>query len=428
MPKLIRKIGYGIFTTGLYFFNSGAYAAQDPCSAVFSDLVSSEFSVTAAQRDLISTCSQFENANEQLTPYQALAQSTLALSIANQQFRNVKNRLMVLRRGLTGGIDSTGLTGDSSVPILPASLSQLGAPALGGGAGGDEESPFDKLGIFVNGNFGVGDKDGTDRELGFEYDSQGVTAGIDYRFTDNFVLGTTFGYNSINSDFDAARGDLNLDGYSFSIYSTYYNDDFYLDSIFSGGWNDYDTRRHILLPGFSQTADGNTEGNDYSFNITGGYDFHNDGLNYGPYGRISYQNIQIDGYREQPSNPDGPGFGSLATIDKQNAVSLQSALGGQLSYAVSTSFGVLMPTARAEWIHEFHDGSRPLNWRFSSVPSQSTPFSNASDGSDRNFANLGAGFSATFTHGASAFLFYEAMVGRENISEHSINAGVRAEF
>lgn len=333
---------------------------------------------------------------------------------------------MLLRRGATGGIEVSGLNDNFTSQLLPASLSQLSGRSIGGGAG-DNDSPFDKLGVFVNGNFGVGDKNGTDRELGFEYDSQGVTAGVDYRFTDNFVLGGTFGYNAIKSDFDASRGNLNLDGYSFSLYSTYYNDDFYLDSIFSGGWNDYDTRRQLQLPGFNQTAKGNTQGNDYSFNITSGYDFHKQGLTYGPYGRVSYQNIQIDGYQENPSNPGAPGFGSLATIDKQNADSLQTALGGQLSYAISTSFGVLIPTARAEWVHEFNDGSRPLNWRFSSVPTQ-TSFSNSSDGLNRNFANLGAGLSATLAHGTSAFLFYESMVGRNTISEHSINAGVRAEF
>ncbi|MEC4748726.1 autotransporter outer membrane beta-barrel domain-containing protein [Methylomicrobium sp. Wu6] len=427
MPKLVRCIGYGILTTGLSFVSSEVYAAQDPCTAALSDLVQSELSLTSAQQDLVSTC-QSPNAGDQLTPFQALAQTTLAFSVANQQFRNVKNRLTLLRRGATGGIDVSGLNGNSTSQLLPSSLSQLSGQQFGGGASGDKESPFDKLGVFVNGNFGVGDKNGTNRELGFGYDSQGVTAGVDYRFTDNFVFGGTFGYNSIKSDFDASRGDLNLDGYSFSLYSTYYNDDFYLDSIFSGGWNDFDTRRNIQLPGFNQTAKGKTQGNDYSFNITGGYDFHDQGLTYGPYGRVSYQNVQIDGYQENPSNPGASGFGSLATIDKQNADSLQTALGGQLSYAISTSFGVLMPTTRAEWVHEFHDGSRPLNWQFSSVPTQQTPFSNASDGSSRNFANLGAGLSATFTHGTSAFLFYEAMVGRANISEHSISAGLRAEF
>jgi outer membrane lipase/esterase len=427
MAKLIRRIGFGVLTTGLSFVNPEAYAAQDPCSAIFSDLVQSEFSVTPAQQDLITTCSSYENANDQLTPFQALAQTTLAISIANQQFRNVKNRLMLLRRGATGGIDVSGLNPHAG-SYTPTALSGLGGQPLGGGASADEGSPFDRLGVFVNGNFGAGDKNGTDRELGFEYDSQGVTAGVDYRFTDNFVLGGTFGYNSIKSDFDTSRGSLDLDGYSFSLYSTYYKDDFYLDTIFSGGWNDFDSRRHIQLPGFNQTANGKTQGNDFSFNVTGGYDFHEQGLTYGPYGRVSYQNVQIDGYQESPSNSGAAGFGTLATIGKQNAVSLQTALGGQLSYAISTPFGVLMPTARAEWVHEFHDGSRPLNWSFSSVPNQTTLFTNVSDGADRNFGNLGAGLSATFPHGASAFLFYEAMVGRDNLAEHSINAGVRAEF
>lgn len=425
MPNSIRRISYVILTTGLSLVTLESYAA-DPCTTVFEELVSSEFSLTPAQNDLIATCTK-ANANEQLTPFQALAQTTLAFSVANQQFRNVKNRMALLRRGDARGINVSGLNGNPINQILPTSLSQLSGQSIGGGASGDKDSPFDKFGVFVNGNFGVGDKDGTDRELGFEYDSQGVTAGIDYRFTDNFVFGGTFGYNSIKSDFDASRGKLDLDGYSFSLYSTYYNDDFYLDSIFSGGWNEYDTRRILQLPGLNQTALGDTRGNDYSFNITGGYDFHEQGLTYGPYGRVSYQNVQIDGYQESPSIPGAAGFGSLVTIGKQNAVSLQTALGGQLSYAISTSFGVLMPTARAEWVHEFHDGSRPLSWQFSSVPTQ-TSFINLSDGSSRNFANLGAGLSATLTHGASAFLFYEAMVGRDNISEHSINAGVRAEF
>ncbi|MBL1265366.1 autotransporter outer membrane beta-barrel domain-containing protein [Methylomicrobium sp. RS1] len=428
MPKLIQQIGYGVLTTGLAIVTTKAYAVPDPCTIVFSELVQSELSLTPAQEDLVSTCSQYANASDQLTPYQALAQTTLAISIANQQFRNVKNRLMLLRRGLGSGIDVSGLNQQPTDAFLPSSLSGFSRQSNGGGASGDKDSPFDRLGIFVNGNFGVGDKDGTDRELGFEYDSQGVTAGVDYRFTDNFVLGGTFGYNAIKSDFDASRGNLNLDGYSFSLYSTYYNDDFYLDTIFSGGWNEYDTRRNIQLPGFNQTTLGNTRGNDYSFNVTGGYDFHQQGLTYGPYGRVSYQNVQIDGYQENSSNSSALGFGGLTTIDKQNAVSLQTALGGQLSYAFSTSFGVLMPIARAEWVHEFHNGSRPLNWSFSSIPNQQTSFVNLSDGSSRNFANLSAGLSATFTHGTSAFLSYEAMVGRENISEHSINAGVRTEF
>lgn len=416
MPTSMRPLFYALLTAGLASANPAR--AADPCAALDA-LVQSEFQLTPAQQDLVSTC-QYPNSSDQLTPFQALAQTTLALTIANQQFRNVKNRLTMLRHGTANRIDVSGLNGNMADPLSSSAL-----PARGG-ASGDKENSFDKLGVFVNGNFGVGDKNATGRELGFEFDSQGVTAGIDYRFTDNFILGGTFGYNAIKSDFDASRGSLNLDGYNFSLFSTYYKDAFYLDSIFTGGWNDFDTRRNIQLPGINQTAKSNTQGNEYAFNITGGYDFNQQGWTYGPYGRVSYQNVQIDGYQENASNPGAPGAGALATVGKQNAVSLQTAFGGQISYALSTSFGVLMPTARAEWVHEFHDGSRPVNWQFSSVPQ--TPFVNVSDGSSRNFANVGAGFSAQFTHGASAFMFYEAMLGRNNIADHSISAGVRAEF
>nr|WP_245549539.1 MULTISPECIES: autotransporter domain-containing protein [Methylomicrobium] len=68
-----------------------------------------------------------------------------------------------------------------------------------------------------------------------------------------------------------------------------------------------------------------------------------------------------------------------------------------------------------------------VNWQFNNDPAQNV-FTVVSDNPDRNYANLGAGMSATFTHGLSAFLFYEAMVGRENLSEHSINLGVCSEF
>lgn len=361
---------------------------------------------------------------EQLIPRQVIAQSSLALTLSNQQFRNVYNRLMLLRHGAKG-VDVKGLALDSNGQ-LPSSLLSAMDPgyATGGGASSDQDSPFDRFGAFANGNFSVGDKDPTKTELGFDFDSQGMTAGIDYRFSDSFVLGTAFGYNGAGSDFDQSRGSLGIDGYSFSIYSTYYLQDFYVDGIFSGGWNDYDTRRQVNLGSNQQTARGFTSGNEYSANLTAGYDFHYQGLTAGPYGRVSYQNIEIDGYQEKA---DAPGAGNLLTYGSQSADSLRTALGGQMAYALSTSFGVLTPTVRAEWLHEFNDDSRLINYQLASAPN-TAGFTLSTDSPDRDFFNLGAGLAATFAHGASAFMFYEALLGRENMTQHSISAGVRVEF
>ncbi|MGZ8944169.1 MAG: autotransporter outer membrane beta-barrel domain-containing protein [Methylococcaceae bacterium] len=408
---------------------------QAPCAALQTRQQAGQ-SLSPGQTDLLSTCStvsslpssQAGGAIQQLTPVQVTAQSTLALTASNQQFRNVFSRLSLLRHGAKG-VDVSGLNVRSNGQVLPAAFSNALVPGhtTGGGASSDKESPFDKFGVFVNGNFSVGDKNQTNQELGFNFNSQGVTTGIDYRITDNFILGTAFGYNGTNSGFDQSRGGVNIDGYNFSLYSTYYVKDFYVDGMLTGGWNAYDTRRQINFGTINQTGQGNTRGNEYAANLSAGYDFHYKSLTAGPYGRVSYQNNQIDGYQESATVPLSPGYGSLLSIGSQSAQSTRTAVGGQLSYALSTKHGVFTPTARAEWLHEYNNGSKFINARYINDPSNAA-FSISSDSPDRNFFNLGSGVSATLAHGASAFMFYEAMVGNNNLTQHSISAGIRSEF
>jgi len=47
---------------------------------------------------------------------------------------------------------------------------------------------------------------------------------------------------------------------------------------------------------------------------------------------------------------------------------------------------------------------------------------------DRNYFNLGADVTATLKRGASAFFYYETVLGRDNVTNHSFNAGVRFQF
>ena len=408
---------------------------QAPCAALQTRQQAGQ-PLSPGQTDLLSTCdtvsglssSQAGGAIQQLTPVQVTAQSTLALTASNQQFRNVFSRLTLLRHGAKG-VDVSGLNLRSNGQAMPVAFSNSLVPGhtTGGGASSDKESPFDKFGVFVNGNFSVGDKNQTNQELGFNFNSQGVTTGIDYRLTDNFILGTAFGYNGTNSGFDQSRGGVNIDGYNFSLYSTYYVKDFYVDGMLTGGWNAYDTRRQINFGTINQTGQGNTRGNEYAANLSAGYDFHYNSFTAGPYGRVSYQNNQIDSYQETATVPGSSGFGSLLSIGSQSAQSTRTAVGGQLSYALSTKHGVFTPTARAEWLHKYNNGSKFINARYINDPSNAA-FSISSDSPDRNFFNLGSGVSATLAHGASAFMFYEAMVGNNNLTQHSISAGIRSEF
>ena len=136
-------------------------------------------------------------------------------------------------------------------------LADLLAQSKNDGMGSSgKSSVFDKLGVFANGNFSLGDRDRTDREAGFDFHTLGTTAGVDYRFTNNFILGGAFGYAFTDADLDTSGGSLDTNQYSGSLYSTYYFERFYVDGIVTIGWNTFDSRRNIIYSIPATTSQG----------------------------------------------------------------------------------------------------------------------------------------------------------------------------
>jgi Autotransporter beta-domain len=88
---------------------------------------------------------------------------------------------------------------------------------------------------------------------------------------------------------------------------------------------------------------------------------------------------------------------------------------------------VLLPQVRIEWEHEFKNNSRLLAARFINDPGNQ-PILFATDGPDRNYANIGVALSATFRGGISAFIDYETVLGLANVSWHGITLGIRGEL
>lgn len=411
----------------------------------------------------------------QMTTKEVSSQGTNAVEISTLQFTNIGARIAALRRGTRGvsllGIAlhdlqkmppssviaslwpgqnkatvgdagalntfprfETGFAGSSSQPMLAQGQSAAATSWAG-------PNPFGRLGIFVNGTFGFGDKDTTSREAGFDFDTYGVTGGVDYRFTDNFVLGLAFGYATTDSDFAAARGELDVDAYTFSAFGTYYVGQLYFDGIFSYGWNDFDSTRNIVyavpstdragnpVPGtttVNQTARSETDGTQYAFGLSAGYDFTARGFTFGPYGRLSYLKANVDAFQERIDNTN-PGFGLALAINEQDIDSLTWALGGQASYALSTGFGVLVPQVRFEWEHEFLDSQRRITARFVSDPAN-TRILLDTDNPDRDYFNFGAGLSAVFQRGVSAFVYYETVLALRDVTAHQVAVGVRLAF
>ena len=227
---------------------------------------------TAAQNDLIDRCGEMvRNGQRQihfdetrdallkLASEEVATQGTNAVETARTQLTNVSARLAALRGGATGmslqglafNMNGKTLPGTMLASLLPSGLSsdvasadeptifrKLGSSThgqtfrdtgwgglvsqsvSGGAAGAEKPALFSRLGIFINGTLTLGDKDTTSKEAGFDFHTLGVTAGVDYRFTDNFVLGAAFGFASTNAAIDRSGGGGNLDTdeFSFSLY------------------------------------------------------------------------------------------------------------------------------------------------------------------------------------------------------------------
>ena len=320
--------------------------------------------------------------------------------------------------------------------FLPSAVVQEGNEGEGGSAEGqDLGSGFSRWGFFASGIIGRGSYDGTALTPEYDYDSNGLTAGVDYRVNDQWIVGGSLGWNQQETDLAQGEGAIETDGWSVSGYTTWYHENqWYLDGVLTFGSNDYDLERHIhySVPGaggtttsVDQLARASTGGDQLSLAVSFGRDFQRGNLSFGPYFRGMYTRVDFDSYEEQLGGGVGSGLG--LAVDERELTSMTGTLGGKLTWALSRDWGILMPHAQLEWEHEFEDDPQQLAARFLHDPTR-TMIRVDGDEIDTDFYNIGLGVSALFANGRSAFLYYEHLAGSEGLSQDNLSLGVRLEF
>ncbi len=149
------------------------------------------------------------------------------------------------------------------------------------------EPSSSRWGTFVNGGVGFGDKDSNSNTQGYNFTTADVAAGVDYRISDNLALGIALGYVNNDTDMKNARGTVDIKGYSVSLYSNYAQDNFYLSTVLGYGGNDYLFRRQTNYD--NRTAVANTEGNQFTVSLNGGYVAKSNNVSYGPTVGLRYK-------------------------------------------------------------------------------------------------------------------------------------------
>jgi outer membrane autotransporter protein len=370
----------------------------------------------------------------ELLPDTALAQVNASLLATQSQFQNLKARIAALRSGTQGnGFEGLAFTnGTGSI-----SLGALGNALTGNNA---EETPevgadFQRWGFYVSGTIGRGETEAGSINPAYDYDINGITAGLDYRYSDRFIFGGALGFTNQDTDLANAEGTLETRGWSASLYSTFYqNNSWYFDSVLTYGQNTFDLERRITytlpLPGggttvINQNARSDANGDMLEAAVTFGHDFQKGPISIGPYGRLLYTKLGFDQATETLQTGSGSGLGLV--IETRDVSSIASQVGAKFAYNYSTDWGVLVPHLQLEWEHEFKDDPSQLTARFLNDP-LATPIVINGDPEDTDYYRIGIGLSGILSKGRSGFFFYERVFGRERNSQYNIGLGLRMEF
>ena len=357
-----------------------------------------------------------------MSPLAELAVATPLAQLSNIRFRLDQLRL---RRNpsvidaLRVSVAGRTLPAFSAFALAPLDKDGKPIPQKGGGAAADD--PFERIGFFVNGDVEIGKQSATGVQNGYDLHTKGVTAGADYRLPSDSVVGVAAGFVSASTDLAEAGGSQSARGYSLSAYGSFTPAaGTYVDVIAHLGNNKYDTRRReVIDAGAALDFNSNTRGNQYALAISAGADFNRGPLTMNPYLRLDYINATINRFSES----GGDGAIQVGDLDLKTTV---ATLGGQLSYAISTSWGVLMPNTRLELQRRVQGDGRNVNAQLVAdgtinalVPLEAV---------DRNYGTFSVGVSTVLPRGVNGFINYERLFGRDGYNNSKYTAGVRFEF
>lgn len=397
------------------------------------------------QADLLGLCSnlraQGTTAKQALVALKAITPEELAAIgkafrvLSFSRFRNIGARISRVREG-SRGVSIAGLNlhmGDQVVHgrELDAAM-QDAISALGMGASADETDElreYSRLGLYLRGDLNFGEGDETELESAFDFDAQTLTVGADYRITDNLFAGASVSMGQSDVEFADNAGETTTDNYAVAVYGSLYSGSGYLDGIVSYGWSDVETERNIVYQDFGGTVDrvaeGNTDGSEYYISLNLGYNFNWGGLNIDPLARFFYLDGEFDPFQES-----GAGGWDL-DIAEQTLESTSLSAGGQISYTLLPSWGVLTPYLRVEYTREFEDSADGIRYRFVNDPGGAFDDTNGmvieGDDPDTSYMVYGAGVTAQFIHGISGFVTYQALGSYDNLSGEIVSFGMRWE-
>ena len=347
------------------------------------------------------------------------AQAESTRRFATAQINNFQQRLERLHRGGGAGA-SNGLT-FSMEPNCPervllsivgdrcgpndANTVGAGMGAGAGGPAGTAQGGTSPLGFWTAGAIRSGSQDGRNGTDTIDFETDGVSAGGDYRVNDEFVFGGGLGYGTDQNDIGDQGSRAKGRAVTAALYASWHpGESFFLDGLLGYQRLSIDLRRYLTGPGGFVT--GERDGKQWFASLSAGADIARDNMQFTPYVRIDAARATLDGYAER-----GHPFLALRYGD-MDVDTLTGNIGMRLDFNHATTWGSITPRVRLEYQHEFQDNTSGT-MQYADLPG-GLVYRTDLVGFDRNRFVVGLGILFSTNDDLSVGLEYRGLVGSDD--------------
>ncbi len=275
------------------------------------------------------------------------------------------------------------------------------------------------LAFWTAGSFSIGTTTPNGQTTSNKFLTGGLTAGVDWRLTDNLIAGVAIGYGGDRSDIGTSGTRSDATSFNGTLYASFRPlDPFFLDAAVGYGSLNFDNKRFVT--GEGSLVSGTRTGSYWFGSLTGSVEFSNGPFKFTPYVRGDYTSATLNAYSE------GGSSAQLLTYKSMKVSAFSGAIGLRGSIDIAISSGTLTPTARIEY-KETSQGVYSQNIYYSDLgPGVSSAFGLPSTIRTMTTTALGLRFRAI--GGMTFDLEYGFAFGTDAYKAQSIRAALRVPF
>lgn len=277
-------------------------------------------------------------------------------------------------------------------------------------------------GLLLSTQFGRNVRTETELENGFQSNLRGLLIGMDYRFSDSFILGAAASQTQDEATFINNAGSLKTNNNILTMYGTWLpSDKISVDGYLGYGIVNFDSQRKIVFGTLiSGTASGSTLARQTMAGISTAYQSKLGNVSIAPFFNLDYIKTNIKGYNETGTTLLELHYGDRSTI------SSTASLGTRLSQSYTFKWGNLTPSLHGAGVHEFQNNATQIYSELVITPGAGILV--ATDEPDRDYFLSGFGVVAGLNSGTQLFLNYERRSGDSLLDSWAVSLGLLKEF